>query len=214
MTRPYFKLCGLHSEQDVEAARFSHADYVGFVLAESKRKVSPKEAASWLERHPLPEKKVAALFVNAPLKDIKDVVNVLSPDIIQLHGSESPEKAAETKLKVGLEVWKALPHDEDTIKRMEYYLTKVDGFVIDAKVKGAWGGTGERFDWSHVPKYVEFGKEHGIPVFIAGGVNPDNVEKLMPFQPWGIDLSSGVETKGAKDKQKLTRLEMRLNKNE
>ncbi|MFB4163411.1 phosphoribosylanthranilate isomerase [Alteribacillus sp. JSM 102045] len=214
MISPYLKLCGLHSEHDVKVASLSRADYVGFVMAESKRKVTPHEAASWLERHKLPEKKVAALFVNAPLKEIREAVEVLSPDVIQLHGAESPEKAAEVKKTFNLEVWKALPHDEDTIFQMNEYLSSVDGFVIDAKVKGAWGGTGQSFDWSHVPEYVEFGKNYSLPVLIAGGITPDNVEALMPFKPWGIDLSSGLETEGLKDENKLICLEKRLEKNE
>lgn len=211
MDRPYLKLCGLRSEHDVRIASRSLADYVGFVMAESKRKVNPHEAASWLERHSMPKKKVAALFVNAALKDIQETVNILSPDIIQLHGTESPDTAVKIKQRFDVEVWKALPHDQGTINKMQDYLSTVDGFVIDAKVKGAWGGTGQRFNWSHVPMYVDFGMNCNVPVLIAGGITPDNVVDLLPMKPWGVDLSSGIETEGLKDKQQLTRLEKRLN---
>ncbi|WP_240375586.1 phosphoribosylanthranilate isomerase [Bacillus piscicola] len=211
MAPPYLKLCGLHSEEDVITANHSRADYVGFVMAESKRKVHPNEAASWLDRHKLPGKKVAALFVNAPLHEIRSSAAVLHPDIIQLHGAESPEEAGEVKEVTGTIVWKALPHDEYTLDKMKKYLPFVDGFVIDAKVKGAWGGTGKSFDWGHVPRYVQFGKDERIPVLIAGGITPANIENLLSYHPWGIDLSSGIEQNGKKDKHLIHELEKRLN---
>ncbi|SFE34076.1 phosphoribosylanthranilate isomerase [Alteribacillus iranensis] len=213
MNRPRFKLCGLQSEQDVITASSSQADYVGFVFAESKRQVKPEDAASWLERHELPGKKVAALFVNASPQEIKQTSSVLRPDIIQLHGAESPEQVQQIKDAMAEDVWKALPHNDYTLEKMKDYASIVDGFVIDAKVKGAWGGTGQQFDWSHVPDYVTFGKESGIPVLIAGGINPTNIKKLLVYEPWGVDLSSGAEKDGRKDKQRLRDLEEELMKN-
>lgn len=210
MRRPYVKLCGLHSEEDVQLVQSSQADYIGFVMAKSKREVSPDEAASWLDRHPLPGKKVAALFVNATIEEMKKAVQRCPVDIIQLHGTESVETVQRVKDVTQKEVWKAFRHDEETLTQLELYRSYVDGFVIDAKVKGAWGGTGQTFDWKHVPEYVQFGKEHNLPLFIAGGITPDNVEELLRYEPWGIDLSSGIERNGKKDKEKLTALEKRL----
>ncbi|SDH07441.1 phosphoribosylanthranilate isomerase [Alteribacillus persepolensis] len=214
MIRPYLKVCGLHSEEDVRIVSESKADYVGFVMAESKRKITPHAAASWLKRHPMPDKSVAALFVNAPIDEIADAVNILSPDIVQLHGAETPDDVKKTKEVCQTDVWKALAHDASVLERMDAYVPYVDAFVIDAKVKGAWGGTGQRFDWSHVPAYVEFGRKQNTPVLIAGGINAENVAALKAFRPWGVDLSSGVETNGRKDQQKLNCLEKRLNSNE
>ena len=210
MKRPYVKLCGLHSEADVQLVQSSQAEYVGFVMAESKRKVSPFEAASWLDRHPLPGKKVAALFVNASLSDILEAVKQCPIDIIQLHGTESVEMVQLVKEKTKKEVWKAIRHDDDAFSALESYLPYVDGFVVDAKVKGEWGGTGQRFDWKHVPRYVQFGKKHQVPLFIAGGITPENVASLLRYDRWGIDLSSGIERNGKKNKEKLTALEKRL----
>ncbi|MFZ4452285.1 phosphoribosylanthranilate isomerase [Salibacterium aidingense] len=210
MKRPMVKLCGLQSEEDVITASRSNADFAGFVMAESKRRVSPEAAKSWLEAHPLPGKKIAALFVNAPLTDIQTAVDVLSPDIIQCHGTETCQEVEDIKSGTSLKVWKAIPHDEEALNKMKEYAGVVDGFVIDAKVKGAWGGTGQRFDWSHVPQYVSFGSKARLPVLIAGGITPYNVEDLLSYSPWGIDISSGIEKNGKKEESLVMELEKRL----
>ncbi|RSL33456.1 phosphoribosylanthranilate isomerase [Salibacterium salarium] len=210
MSLPFLKLCGLHSQEDVKVASYSSADFVGFVMAESKRQVKPEEAESWLRKHPLDGKKTVTLFVNAPLSDIQTAVNQLSPDIIQCHGTESIEDILKIKQATGKLVWKAIPHDDRSLDKMKAYADVVDGFVIDAKVKDAWGGTGRSFDWSHVPKYVSFGEDKQLPVLIAGGIAPENVDHLMPHGPWGIDLSSGIEKDGKKDIDRLMELEKRL----
>ncbi|MGY4690102.1 phosphoribosylanthranilate isomerase [Salibacterium sp. K-3] len=214
MTGPKLKLCGLHSLEDVMTVSRSGADTAGFVMAESRRRVFPEDVKSWLEACPLPGKNIAALFVNAAAADIDHAVKVLNPDIIQCHGTETPQDLKQIKGAFGKEIWKAVPHDEEAPAKMEEYIGVCDGFVVDAKVKGAWGGTGQRFDWAHVPQYVSFGRRHNIPVLIAGGVTPENVEDLVRFHPWGVDVSSGIETKGKKDGALVTELEKRLNRNE
>ncbi|SFL97749.1 phosphoribosylanthranilate isomerase [Salibacterium qingdaonense] len=213
MTVPKLKLCGLHSLDDVVTVAESSADYAGFVMAESRRRVSPETVKIWLDTCPLPGKKIAVLFVNAPLEEIKRAVEIVNPDIIQLHGDETVRDLENIKKTTGREIWKAVPHDTKTLEKMKQY-EAADGFIVDAKVKGARGGTGQQFDWSHVPGYVSFGKEHGIPVLIAGGVNPGNAGELVSFHPWGVDVSSGIEKEGKKDKSLVMEMEKRLNSNE
>ncbi|MFD2704448.1 phosphoribosylanthranilate isomerase [Salibacterium lacus] len=214
MTAPKLKLCGLHSLEDVIAVSESSADFAGFVMAESRRRVTPESVKKWLDACPLPGKKIAVLFVNEKAAEIERVVEILDPDIIQFHGDEPLHHLEHIKQSTGKEIWKAVPHEEQTLEKMEQYTGTADGFIIDAKVKGARGGTGQRFDWSHIPRYVSFGKDRGLPLLIAGGVTPKNAGELLSFQPWGVDVSSGIEKEGKKDKSLVMEMEKRLNSNE
>ncbi|MFB5661678.1 phosphoribosylanthranilate isomerase [Alteribacillus sp. HJP-4] len=214
MARPLYKCCGLHSEEDVRIIAQSGADIAGFVMAESRRKIRPEEVTSWLEKYPLSGKKTALLFVNADMNEIVESFKHIRPEIIQLHGEESIEQIKSIQERLPAEVWKALPHDNTTIGKMNAYLPYVDGFVIDAKVKGLRGGTGKQFDWNHVPDYVLFGKKNNIPVLIAGGINHSNIDELLGFEPYGVDVSSGIEKEGRKNSHLVNQIEKRLNKNE
>ncbi|WP_252311804.1 phosphoribosylanthranilate isomerase [Sinobaca sp. H24] len=153
--------------------------------------------------------------MNETLDTIKKAVETVHPDVIQLHGSETPEQSAAVKEAFpGIEIWKAVHHDPNSLLLLEQFLNNVDGFVIDAKAKHAWGGSGESFDWSHAGRYIEYGRRMGVPLFIAGGITPDNVQELLEHEPWGIDLSSGLESSGEKDPEKVRQLEKRLCENE
>lgn len=208
---PMFKMCGLHSENDVRLAASSSADFAGFVFAPGKREVEPGAVREWLQVHPLHGKKVTALFVNAPVRRVIATVEEIQADVIQLHGEEPPEEAAIIRHRTGKNVWKALPHGEYTHQQIDAYADYVDGFIIDAKVNGRFGGAGESFAWEHVPGYIKAGKAHRLPLFIAGGVRPENVEDLLAYHPAGIDISSGLEKDGIKDAGLLEQLEKRLN---
>jgi phosphoribosylanthranilate isomerase len=94
---------------------------------------------------------------------------------------------------------------------MKKYAEAADGFVIDSKVKDAFGGTGQTFDWSKVPCYIQAAEELNKTLFIAGGIAPDNIHQLLELHPPGIDISSGIEQNGKKDETLLTRLEERVN---
>ncbi len=190
------------------------ADYVGFVFVKSKRQVTVTQMKNWLAQHPERTQKVVALFVNEHKQVIKDVVNEVNVDIIQCHGTESPDYIKELKKLVSCPVYKVIHVDNHTVENMRRYEGIADGFILDCKVKDAWGGTGESFDWSELPRFIKEGKNQGVYVFIAGGVRPDNVDDLVSYQPDGIDVSSGVETNGRKDKQKIEYLLERMKKYE
>lgn len=215
MTQPVYKFCGVHSEAGLRTAADSKAAYIGFVMAESRRYVSPGLVKEWLETYPELDKKIVFLFVNETMDTIKKAVQTVRPDVIQLHGSESPQQTAVVKNAFpDIEIWKAIHHEPNSLLTLETYFENVDGFVIDAKTKHAWGGSGESFDWSHAGRYIEYGNRQNIPLFIAGGITPENVQELLDHKPWGIDLSSGLESNGEKVPEKVRQLEKRLCGNE
>lgn len=212
---PQIKYCGNHSLHDLQVTTNSKADYLGIVFArESKRCVTAEQAAGWLNQQPLNDRqKLVGLFVNATAEEIQFVLKQVPLDFIQCHGVETPETVKKIGEETGLPVWKAIHHDENALELMKSYKGAVQGFVVDCKVKGQWGGTGKSFDWSAVPKYTDEARRQGVPCFIAGGVRAENVTALLRYQPEGIDLSSGIEINGEKDETEIRRLEERLMRN-
>ncbi|MFC5714228.1 phosphoribosylanthranilate isomerase [Thalassorhabdus alkalitolerans] len=213
MTKTKFKMCGLHSLEDVETAMGSRADYLGFVFAESKRKVTASQVKSWIETAEKGNKELVALFVNPSIEEIEAVLDEVPIDIIQLHGTESGSFLKTVQQRTGCLVWKALHHGEETISQLKEY-KEADGIVIDTRVKGAWGGTGTSFDWEAVPFYKQAGCEYNLPLFIAGGINKDNIADLLSFSPYGVDISSGTERAGKKDPAIIQEIEKRLETHE
>ncbi|WP_247747197.1 phosphoribosylanthranilate isomerase [Alkalihalobacillus sp. BA299] len=206
------KYCGNHSLQDVQNVASSNADYIGFVFAESKRMVRANVVASWLENvKTYDNKKIVALFVNASVAEIEKVVSLAPIDIIQCHGHETPEEVQALQQRVNKPIWKVIHHKDEAWNDLQNYSPYVDAFIIDSKVKGQWGGTGKTFDWSHIPKYIEQGNLLQTPVYIAGGINPTNIDQLLAYRPYGIDISSGIEYNGIKDKTLITQIEERIN---
>ncbi|MEB1806836.1 MAG: phosphoribosylanthranilate isomerase [Bacillaceae bacterium] len=209
--RTKLKYCGNHSSQDVNNAINSQADYIGFVFAESKRKVTADDVNNWFRSAPANHtKQIVALFVNATISEIEEIVSKVHVDIIQCHGNETPELVQEIKQRVKKPIWKVIHHQEKAWQDMKAFAPYVDAFIIDSKVKGQWGGTGITFDWGHIPNYIEQGKTLQRPVFIAGGINPSNVGELLTYQPDGIDISSGIEKDGIKDKTLIKQIEERI----
>ncbi|WP_026673049.1 phosphoribosylanthranilate isomerase [Alkalihalobacterium bogoriense] len=208
---PKLKFCGNHSQQDIALAVQSRASFIGVVFAESKRKVTASDVAKWIKSHPLQrEQKLVGLFVNASLEEITSVLSGVSLDIIQLHGNETIEQVEMLSKQLAVPLWKVIHHEQQAWLKMEQYAPFVDGFVIDSKVKGQWGGTGTTFDWSHLPSYIETGKKLARPTFIAGGIQPSNIAELLVYQPDGIDMSSGIEEKGKKSSELMKQIEERI----
>ncbi|MCI3984988.1 phosphoribosylanthranilate isomerase [Bacillus vallismortis] len=207
MKKPALKYCGIRSLQDLQLAADSQADYLGFIFAESKRKVSPEEVKKWLGQVRV-EKQVAGVFVNESVETISCIANELKLDVIQLHGDEKPADANALRMLTDCEIWKALHHHEKTTEEIARFKDDVDGFVIDSSVKGARGGTGIAFSWDCVPEYNQ--AAIGKRCFIAGGVNPDTITDLLKWQPAGIDLASGIEKNGRKDQNLMRLLEERM----
>ncbi|MGM7721924.1 phosphoribosylanthranilate isomerase [Metabacillus sp. Hm71] len=210
MSKPLLKFCGVRSLKDLKLVSQSQADYIGFIFAESKRKVDPKAVKAWISEMNLSGKKLVAVFVNPSEAEINQVLTEVPIDVIQFHGNESVEEIKKVRDTFKGTVWKALHHHPNTLEEMKEYQDIVDGFIIDSRLKGQWGGTGVSFDWSAVPHYITFTKTNNKLCFIAGGVNENNIEKLLTYNPQGIDLSSGIEVDEQKSKDKIKQVEERV----
>ncbi|MBB6283205.1 phosphoribosylanthranilate isomerase [Geobacillus subterraneus] len=204
------KYCGNRSAGDVQAALASGADYLGFIFAEGRRNVSPREVKRWLAPASLGDKQLVGVFVNASVDQIVSVTEQLPLHVIQCHGRETPAELAAVKETTRRTVWKAIHHGDGALEAMKQYAGVADGYVVDSRVVGAWGGTGVSFDWEAVPRYLEEAARQGVPCLIAGGITPDNVERLLAYRPDGIDISSGIETDGRKDPVKMKQIEEKV----
>ncbi|ERN54188.1 phosphoribosylanthranilate isomerase [Alkalihalophilus marmarensis] len=201
--RPLVKICGNYHQVDVASVTATDVDYMGFVFVPSKRQVTINQVKSWLDVHPGLNQKIVALFVNESISFIKEVYNALPVEVIQCHGTESIEYIKELREELDCEIWKVIHAEDQALAVMSSFEGLVDGYVVDCKVSGQWGGTGQSFNWDLIPSFLEEGERQSVKVLIAGGVAPHNIEKLVSYQPDGIDISSGVETNGHKDQNKI-----------
>lgn len=195
------KICGLRREQDIAYANQCKPDYVGFVFADSRRKVSPEQAAAL--RAGLSEDILAVgVFVNEEPGQIIALLQKGIIDLAQLHGSESEEQIRRIREATGKPVIKAVKvrSAEDIEKWQD---SQADYLLLD---NGE--GTGQSFDWKILKKLDSSFRLK--PSFLAGGIRPENVVKAVlavhPFVPFAIDVSSGVEIEGFKDLDKMKKL--------
>lgn len=199
MPAPAIKICGITTPDALDAAIKARADYAGFVFfPPSPRNLSPRDAAALAERAQGRIKRVG-LFVDAEDGLIGEAVTAARLEVLQLHGSESPERAARLRAQFGLPVWKAIPvASAEDILRASAYRDAADFILFDAKTpKGTLpGGMGLSFDWSLLA-----GNRGPLPWGLAGGLAPDNVAEAIRATGAGlVDTSSGVESApGVKD---------------
>jgi phosphoribosylanthranilate isomerase len=189
--RTRIKICGLTREADLAAAVDSGADAIGFVLWErSARAVSIERAAELARRLP-PFVTPVCLFVNASPEHIARAVAAIPNALLQFHGDETPQDC-EAPGRPYLRAARMAP-GFDLLDFAAAHSSAV-GILLDAHVEG-YGGSGKAFDWSLVPHNVP------RPVVLSGGLNTANViDGVMRVRPWGLDVSSGVESaKGIKD---------------
>lgn len=194
------KICGLRDAANITAAAEAGAAYVGFVFfAKSPRNVSLAEAAALAATVPAGVKRVA-LTVNAEDAFLADLVAQVPLEILQLHGSESPERVAEVRARFGLPVMKAIGIAEaGDLAKIAPYEAVADQILVDAKPpKGADlpGGNGETFDWNLIA-----GRQWQTPWMLAGGLTEANVaDAIRRTGATQVDLSSAVESApGVKD---------------
>ncbi|SER44140.1 tryptophan synthase subunit beta [Salipaludibacillus aurantiacus] len=207
------KFCGMRCEQDYLKGVESGADMLGFIFASGKRQVNSEEVALWQRnKQPYPGQKLTGVFVNAPAEQVLETVKTAGLHIVQCHGTEPPEELKAIKSASGAQVYKTLHHHKEAVNEMAKYEGTADGYVIDTKTSGAWGGTGRQFDWEAVPAYTREAERQGVPCLIAGGVNTDNIYKLLAYKPSGIDVSSGIETDGKKDERKMSEMKKAVSK--
>jgi phosphoribosylanthranilate isomerase len=192
------KICGLTNYEDAMAAAEMGADMLGFnFYPKSPRYLTPDKAEKIIKRLPA-FVDLVGLFVNDPFERIEQVIEQCRLDWVQLHGDESP-KFCEQFQSINVRTMKALRvKDEQDIKLSEEYFT--DAVLLDAFDPKKYGGTGLSFDWNIIGNVTK-------RVFLAGGINAENVTKALELGIYGIDVCSGVESKpGKKDHAKMRKL--------
>ena len=195
------KICGITSMDEVYWLNHFCPDYAGFVFTESRRQVSPEFAANLGKELALSIKKVGVFVDLEPVRAAK-ISEMTGLDVIQLHGREDSFYIDQLRsiIRPGIEIWKALRIDafhmpDDRMLRS----INIDRLLLDTYVDGASGGTGRCFDWKLVSQM-----DTGYPIVLAGGLHPGNVkDAIQQASPFAVDTSSGVESGGRKDKEKL-----------
>lgn len=189
------KICGLLSHQDIEAVNELMPDYIGFVFAKSLRQIAESTAKELKEA--LDDKiRAVGVFVNEEIEYIASLCNQNIIDMIQIHGDEDEDYLRTLKSKTDKPVIRAfrIRSNEDIMKAEE---SGADYVLLDSYMKGSYGGSGHSFSWN-------MAKELKREYFLAGGIHAGNVMKAVSEnRPYCIDISSGVETDGTKDKAKM-----------
>lgn len=193
------KICGIRRPEDIEILNRHTPDYIGFVFAESKRKVD-FETARKLRSLMTVDIPVVGVFVNAEIGDILNLYGEKIIDIAQLHGDEGNDYINQLKKEApDLELIKAVEINEDS--DLDYY----ENLDVEYLLLDSGKGSGKTFNWDLINKNID------KDFFLAGGLNSDNINlAIEEFHPYAIDLSSGVETEGFKDEIKIKEV-MELN---
>jgi phosphoribosylanthranilate isomerase len=200
------KICGLTQIEPALLAGQAGVDFIGLVFAPSRRQVTPEKGRTLVQavRGLAPRPQVVGVFVNRSAEEVNRIADYCSLDWVQLSGHESWAYCQEIKKPI-IKVIHVSPGMtvEEVLSNIEtgYRMLAQKEFVclLDAEVGGAYGGTGQAFDWG-----LARAVSARFPVMVAGGLTPTNVgQLLMAVKPWGVDVSSGVETDSQKDPAKI-----------
>ncbi len=187
------KICGLGRMEDIAAVNRCRPDYIGFVFAKSRRQVTPERARE-LKSALDAGIQAVGVFVNAPPDEIAALAGEGLMDLVQLHGEEDEAAVRQVKALTGLPVIKALRVDSRESVR-PWQDSAADYLLLD----NGPGGTGQPFDWSLLP-------EMHRPYFLAGGLCIENLPEALALSPYCLDVSSGAETGGVKDADKIEQI--------
>ena len=199
MTR--IKVCGIMNQSDLAHAVIAGADAVGFVVEidDSRHSISAGQAADLISQVPIYTKSVAVI---APV-DVDEAMRLAAQtkaDVLQVHGSLAPKNLAELKSRVHQKLVAAIAANKGGKEAMRFGMV-VDAILLDTMVNGKLGGTGSIHDWDLSAEIVRSLK---VPVILAGGLHPGNVAAAIEkVRPYAVDVSSGLETNGKKDPQKI-----------
>lgn len=193
------KICGLKRLQDIEYVNELLPDFIGFVFAGTKRRITD-EKANELKVALNPEIKSVGVFVNDTLEHISFLANNNIIDIIQLHGDEDRKYIADLRKLTDKKIIKAV-RVKDSMSVQEAKELNADYLLLDTySNSGEYGGTGKTFNREYIPKNIG-------NYFLAGGLNQNNLEEIIKdVKPYAVDLSSGVETDGFKDREKIKKV--------
>ena len=191
------KICGIKTLPDALAAVKAGADYLGFNFYPKSARFIEKDtcaAITSILKREYPHVKLVGVFVNASVEEVQDILATCSLDLAQLHGDETPEMLKQLAPRA-FKAFQGVPENVEAYTRNEAPV-----YLIDASVRGMYGGTGVTADWSAAAELAE-----RYPILLAGGLNPDNVaEAVRQVNPWGVDVASGVEASpGSKDADKM-----------
>jgi phosphoribosylanthranilate isomerase len=207
------KICGLRGREQAVASARAGADLLGFNFAPvSKRRVAlgvAQEVIAACREGTARAPTMVGVFVNQPLQEIAAAVRACRLDAVQLSGAESVSFCREVGAETGVAVYRAVRLQDGfslDLLAQEAEQGAVSVLLVDAPVAGAWGGTGQRWDWALAAPLAQ-----RFPVLLAGGLHADNVEgALEAVRPWGVDVASGVETDGQTDPHRVAALIQRV----
>lgn len=202
---PKVKMCGISKVETIPAVVEAKPDYMGLVFAPSKRQVTVEQAKILIEElhkqcinhYDTKVVKTVGVFVNETLDNLVRIADTANLDAVQLHGDEDETFIQSLKERTNVEIWKAV--QIRTAADAEKWIdSSADMLLFDAYHKDERGGTGEVFDWSSLDAFER-------PFMLAGGLDSTNVARaIRTVRPYGIDISSGIETNGVKDDEKIT----------
>ena len=185
------KFCGLRRLEDIAAVNELKPDFAGFILAKGFKRTITPDTVSELGKLLDPEIKKVGVFVNDDVETVADLVNKGIIDLAQLHDNEGEAYITKLRTLCNAQIIKAfkIKTEEDVIRAET---SRADHILLDAGT-----GEGKTFEWQLI-------KELKRPYILAGGLGPDNIsEALSTLHPWGVDVSSGIETNGYKDPEKM-----------
>lgn len=202
---PKVKMCGISKVETIPAVVEAKPDYMGLVFASSKRQVTVEQAKTLVEalhkqckaQNDTVSIKTVGVFVNETLDNLVTIANEANLDVVQLHGDEDEAFIQSLKERTNVEVWKAV-QIRSAADAEAWIDSSADMLLFDAYHKDERGGTGDVFDWSCLDAFER-------PFMLAGGIDSTNVARaIRTVRPYGIDISSGIETNGVKDDEKIT----------
>ena len=202
---PKVKMCGISKVETIPAVVEAKPDYMGLVFASSKRQVTVDQAKTLVEalhkqckaQNDTVSIKTVGVFVNETLDNLVTIANEANLDVVQLHGDEDEAFIQSLKERTNVEVWKAI-QIRSAVDAEAWIDSSADMLLFDAYHKDERGGTGDAFDWSCLDTFER-------PFMLAGGIDSTNVARaIRTVRPYGIDISSGIETNGEKDDEKIT----------
>ena len=202
---PKVKMCGISKVETIPAVVEAKPDYMGLVFAPSKRQVTVEQAKILIEElhkqcinhYDTKVVKTVGVFVNETLDNLVRIADTANLDAVQLHGDEDEAFIQSLKERTNVEVWKAI-QIRSAADAEKWIDSSADMLLFDAYHKDERGGTGEVFDWSSLDAFER-------PFMLAGGIDSTNVARaIRTVRSYGIDISSGIETNGVKDDEKIT----------
>ncbi len=186
------KFCGIRRPEDIEAVNETRPDLAGFIIVKDRRRYIAPEKVRELRQLLDPSVKVVGVFIDEDIEVVAKLLHDGIIDIAQLHGNESEDYIKDLKSRTSAQIIKAIGiRSSEDVERAER--SPADLVIVDSP----GGGTGNTFDWELLKKIKR-------PYILAGGINAENIEEAVEMlHPYGVDVSSGIETDGYKDKEKM-----------